>query len=53
MYLIQNSPAVKKACGPQECCCKKRCEIQSGGQEMAAKGKNFNYDNSGEFGAES
>jgi len=28
-------PAVKKGCGPQECCCEKRCEIQSGGQEMA------------------
>jgi len=42
-------------CGPQECCCEKRCEIQSGGQEMAmmvAKGKIFN-NNSGEFGAES
>jgi len=34
-YLIQNSPAVKKGCGPQEYCCEKRCEIQSGGQEMA------------------
>jgi len=33
--LIQNSPAVKKVCGPQKYCCKKRCEIQSGGQEMA------------------
>jgi len=33
--LIQNSPAVKKVCGPQECCCAKRYEIQSGGQEMA------------------
>jgi len=26
---------LKKVCGPQECCCEKRCEIQSGGQEMA------------------
>jgi len=24
-----------KVCGPQECCCEKRCEIQSGGQGMA------------------
>jgi len=29
-----NSPAVKKVCSPQECC-EKRCETQSGGQEMA------------------
>jgi len=35
VYLIQNRPAVKKVCGPQECCCEKRCEIQSGSQEMA------------------
>jgi len=28
-------PSCKKGCGPQECCCEKRCEIQSGGQEMA------------------
>jgi len=40
--------------GPQECCCEKRCEIQSGGQEMAVMvGKNFNNNNSGEFGAKS
>ena len=30
-----NSPAVKEVCGPQECCCEERCEIQSGGQEKA------------------
>jgi len=30
-----NPPAVKKVYGPQECCCEKICEIQSGGQEMA------------------
>jgi len=30
-----NSPTVKKLCGPQEGYCKKRCEIQGGGQEMA------------------
>jgi len=34
-HLIQNSPAVKKVCGPQEGHCKKRCEIQGGSQEMA------------------
>jgi len=33
--LTQNSPAVKKVCGPQDYCCEKRCEIQSGGQKMA------------------
>jgi len=30
--LIQNSPAVKKKCGPKKTIVKKRCEIQ---QEMA------------------
>jgi len=35
LKLIQNSPAVKKVCGPQEDHCEKRCEIQGGGQEMA------------------
>jgi len=35
-HLIKNSPTVKKRCAaPKECCCEKRCEIQSGGQEMA------------------
>ena len=34
-YLIQNSQAVKKVCGPQKGYGEKRCEIQSGGQEMA------------------
>jgi len=34
-YLIQKQPSCKKMCGPQEFCCEKRCEIQSGGQEMA------------------
>jgi len=35
-YLIQKQPSCKKkVCGPQECRCEKRCEIQSGGQEMA------------------
>ena len=28
-------PAVKKVCGPQKGYGEKRCEIQSGGQEMA------------------
>jgi len=51
--LIQNSPTAKKVCSPQEGHCEKRCEIQGGGQEMAANGKNFNTDNSGEFGAKS
>jgi len=40
-------------CGPQEGHCEKRCEIQGGGQEWQANSKNFNNDNSGEFGAES
>jgi len=31
----KNSSAVKKVCSPQEGHCKKRCEIQGGGQEMA------------------
>ena len=35
LYLIQNSQAVKKVCGPQKGYGEKRCEIQSGGQEMA------------------
>ena len=35
IYLIQNSQAVKKECGPQKGYGEERCEIQSGGQEMA------------------
>ena len=35
VYLIQNSQAVKKECGPQKGYGEKRCEIQGGGQEMA------------------
>ena len=41
--LIKNSTAVNKVCSPSDC--EKRCEIQSGGQEMAvmvANGRNFN-----------
>ena len=34
-YLIQNSQAVIKECGPQKGYGEKRCEIQGGGQEMA------------------
>ena len=34
-YLIQNSQAVKKPCGPQKGYGEKRCEIQGSGQEMA------------------
>ena len=34
-YLIQNSQAVKKVCGPQKGYGEKICEIQGGGQEMA------------------
>ena len=34
-YLIQNSQAVKKVCGPQKGYGEKRCGIQGGGQEMA------------------
>ena len=34
-YLIKNSQAVKKQCGPQRGDGEKRCEIQGGGQEMA------------------
>ena len=34
-YLIQNSQAVKKVCGPQKGYGEKRCEIPGGGQEMA------------------
>ena len=34
-YLIQNSQAVKRECGPQKGYGVKRCEIQGGGQEMA------------------
>ena len=34
-YLIQNSQAVKKECGPEKGYSEKRCEIQGGGQEMA------------------
>jgi len=33
--LIQNHPAVKSVCGPQDCYSEKRCEIQTGSQEMA------------------
>ena len=52
IYLIQNSQAVKKVCGPQKGYGEKRCEIQGGGQEMVVMvgyGKNFNNDNSGEL----
>ena len=35
LYLIQNSQAVKKECGPQKGYGEKRCEIHGGGQEMA------------------
>ena len=35
IYLIQNSQAAKKVCGPQKGYGEKRCEIQGGGQEMA------------------
>ena len=35
IYLIQNSQAVKKECGPEKGYGEKRCEIQGGGQEMA------------------
>ena len=35
IYLIQNSQAVKKVCGPHKGYGEKRCEIQGGGQEMA------------------
>ena len=34
-YLIKNSQAVKKRCGPHKGHGEKRCEIQGGGQEMA------------------
>ena len=34
-YLIQNSQAAKKECGPEKGYGEKRCEIQGGGQEMA------------------
>jgi len=33
--LIQKQPSCKTVCGPQEGHCEKRCEIQSGSQEMA------------------
>jgi len=40
-------------CSPQECCYEKRCETQSGRQEVAVMvGKNLNNDNSDEFDAE-
>ena len=35
---LKSNPTIKKVCGLQECCCEKRCEIQSGGQEMAVMG---------------
>ena len=35
IYLIQNSQAAKKVCGPQKGYSEKRCEIQGGGQEIA------------------
>ena len=47
---------MKKGCGLQKSQGEKRCEIKGGSQEMAVmvvNGKNFNNDNSGEFGAES
>jgi len=34
-YKVQSNPAVKKVYSTQEGHCKKRCEIQGGGQEMA------------------
>jgi len=36
-YIIQNSPAVKKSAASKNAVVKKRCEIQSRGQEMAVK----------------
>jgi len=30
---VKSNPAVKKVCGPQECCCEKQCEIQSGAKK--------------------
>ena len=50
--LIQTQLSCKKVCGLQQGHCEKRCEIQSGRQEMAvmeANSKNFNPNNSGEF----
>ena len=38
-YLIQNSQAVKKQCGPQKGYGEKRCEIQVGGQEIGCDGR--------------
>jgi len=36
-YLIQKQPSCKKKCAaPKKAIVKKRCEIQGGGQEMAA-----------------
>ena len=35
LYLIQNSKAVNKACGPQKGYSEERCGTQGGGQEMA------------------
>jgi len=49
----KKQPSCKKVYGSQECCCEKRCEIQSSGQEgklQGCNGKNFN-NNSDEFGA--
>jgi len=43
--IIQNSPAIKKVCSPEEGHCEKRCEIQGGNQENGY----FKNDNSGEF----
>ena len=53
MYKLSNQKQLscKKRYGPQKGHGGKRCEIQGGGQEMAVIGKNFNNDNSGEFGA--
>jgi len=35
VYLILNSPVVKKGCSPKKAIVKKKSEIQGGGQEMA------------------
>ena len=35
LYLIKNSQAAKKECGPQKGHGEKRCEIEGGSQEMA------------------
>ena len=47
---VQNSPVLKKACGPQEGHCEQNVESKVAAKKWQVNSKNFDNDNSGEFG---